>query len=348
MNIPISFVGKGNTYLKTPGQIRPQDSYDIVNVNDQAGKEVNYSVTFRITEACDLACSYCHWHDGRNYAYEDIITSIDKLFEFFQKQKFSAVVFYYHGGEATRHKNIVEVLKHIKDKSKETGIIAYNEMQTNLTVKEDRLRAIIPYCDLFNVTIHYLELKKRQYKLDAFCRNWKILVEEGVEVHNFDVMLEYIPEDQLQEFYDIVEDCLSYHTIVNSEMVYRFGYNYNFNEETAVQHKQFYDKHNKTEQVYNIDGKLYNTNDLFKDGLDCTGWHCGAGTESITINGDGNVFNCGIQMTGYIRNHTEIPFTNLVTDKLAVTKMSVLHSTGTRCRWDYCGGDFYLSKRKTK
>ena len=345
MTIPITFIGTGNTYLKTAGKLRPTVSYDIVNLNNHAGKEVNYSVTFRITEACDLACSYCHWHDGRNYALSDILTSIDKLFEFFQKQKFNSVVFYYHGGEATRHKNIVEVLKHIKDKSKETGIIAYNEMQTNLTVKEKTLREIIPYCDLFNVTIHYLELKKREYKLEAFKRNWQLLVSENVEVHNFDVMLEYIPEEQLREFYDIVEDCLSYHTIVNSEMVYRFGYNYNFNEETANQHREFYNKHNKTEQVYNIDGKLYNTNDLFKDGLNCTGWHCAAGTESITINGDGNVFHCGIQMTGYIRNHPEIPFTNLVTDKLAVTKMSVLHSTGTRCRWDYCGGDFYLSKR---
>jgi hypothetical protein len=23
----------------------------------------------------------------------------------------------------------------------------------------------------------------------------------------------------------------------------------------------------------------------------------------------------------------------------------VLYKTGTKCRWDYCGGDFYLSRR---
>lgn len=338
---------RGNTYLGTAGLIKPKHTYRMGTLNkSNVDHQVDYSITFRITEACDLACSYCHWHDGKHYDFETIIGSIDKLFEFFQKQQFKHVVFYYHGGEATRHSKIVEVLKHVKDKSAETGIIAYNEMQTNLTVKDSVLRAIIPYCDMFNITFHYLELKAREYKLRAFSRNWETLTQLGVEIHNFDVMLEFIPMEQLPEFYELVEGFLKYDKILNSEMVYRFGYNYDFNAETEAQHKEFYTKHNKTEQTYEIDGVAYTTNELFNKGLDCTGWLCKAGQESITINGDGNVFNCGIQMTGFIRNHPETPYTNLITDNIAVTKLSLLYKTGTICRWDYCGGDFYLNRRK--
>jgi hypothetical protein len=94
-----------------------------------------------------------------------------------------------------------------------------------------------------------------------------------------------------------------------------------------------------------IDDVIYTTNDLFKLGIDARGWKCAAGQESITINGDGNVFHCGIHMTNFIRDsQPETPYTNLVTDKLAVTKLSILYKTGTTCRWDYCGGDFYLSR----
>jgi MoaA/NifB/PqqE/SkfB family radical SAM enzyme len=268
------------------------------------------------------------------------------LFEFFQRQHFKHVVFYYHGGEATRHNRIVEVLAHVKAKSAECGIYAYNEMQTNLTMKGETLRAIVPYCDMFNVSFHYLELKKRGYKLDAFNRNWDILKELNVNVHNMDVMLEYIEPQELDLFYQLVEGYLEYSNITNSEMVYCFGYNFTHNKETITQHERFYRKYNKTEQTYDIDGKIYTTNDMFNVGLDCTGWWCSAGTKSITINGDGNVYNCGIHMTNNLRGHPDAAFTNLVSDPMAVTKMALLQKIGTKCRWDYCGGDFYLEKRK--
>ena len=336
------------TYLGNAGAIVPKDYYKIGTQNtSKYDKDVDYSVTFRITEACDLACNYCHWHGGRHYEFETIIKSIDVLFEFFKRQDFTHVVFYYHGGEATRHNRVVEILAHVKAKSAEYGIEAYNEMQTNLTVKEETLRAIVPYCDMLNISFHYLELKKRQYKLDAFIRNWKVLTDMGANVHNLDVMLEYMEPDMVQPFYQLVEGFLSYPNITNSEMVYCFGYNFSHNKATSTQHGEFYTKHNKTEQTYEIDGKEYTTNDLFNVGLDCTGWWCAAGVRSITINGDGNVYNCGIHMTNNLRNHPDAAFTNLATDPMAINKMSILQRVGTKCRWDYCGGDFYLAKRKS-
>ena len=338
------------------GQIKPQRSYKVLTELDQGGIDYDYMVTFRITEACDLKCNYCHWHSGKHYVYEDIIKTIDKLFEFFQKQNFKSVLFYYHGGEPTRHPRCLDILKYIHQKGKETGINAYNEMQTNLTIKEDKLRAMLPYCDQFNASFHYLELK-RLNKLKDFDHNWEVIKELGIPIHNMDIMMENVENGAFRfnskhekidivpaEFYDSVVRYLEYDKIQNCEMIYGFCH-YVYPEEVAEKHMAFYKKHNKTEQQYEIDDKIYTTNDLFKLGIDARGWKCAAGQESITINGDGNVFHCGIHMTNYIRDsQPETPYTNLVVDNLAVTKLSILYKTGTICRWDYCGGDFYLSR----
>ena len=337
------------------GEIKPKCSYKVLHLNDSSKIHAQYVVTFRITEACDLKCNYCHWHSGKHYKYEDIIKTIDKIFEFLQKNKLNSVLFYYHGGEPTTHPKIVDILKYIHDKGKQTNIIASNEMQTNLTLKESKLKEILPYCDLFNVSFHYLELKRLK-KFNNFNHNWNLLKEMNVEIHNLDIMLENVERTHLfyngeiieiypDEFYSSIVDYLKYDKIVNSEMIYGFCH-YKYPPEIEAKHMEFYKKYNKTEQKYLIDDVEYTTNDLFKFGIDARGWHCAAGNESITINGDGNVFNCGIHMTNYIRESSpEKAYTNLVHDEIGVTKLTLLYKTGTICRWDYCGGDFYLSRK---
>jgi MoaA/NifB/PqqE/SkfB family radical SAM enzyme len=210
---------------------------------------------------------------------------------------------------------------------------------------------------MFNASFHYLELK-RLNKIKNFEHNWEVLKELGIPIHNMDIMMENVERGDRwyqgktvevipEEFYDKVVYFLSNEKIINCEMIYGFCH-YVYPEDVAEKHMEFYKKHNKTEQRYEIDDKIYTTNDLFKLGVDARGWKCAAGKESITINGDGNVFNCGIHMTNYIRESApELPYTNLVQDSLAITKMSILYKTGTICKWDYCGGDFYLS-RETK
>lgn len=343
------------------GQIVPKESYKILHINENGNgirSTIDYQVTFRITEACDLKCNYCHWHSGAHYKFEDIIFSIDRLFEFFVKQKIKSVLFYYHGGEPTRHPQCLDILKYIHQKGSETGINAYNEMQTNLTLKESKLREILPHCDLFNVSFHYLELKIKN-KLKDFDQNWEILKELQIPIHNMDIMMESVEKGDRfhqgkivqiipEEFYNKIVEYLKYEKIINSEMIYGFCH-YVYPDEVAEKHMAFYKKYNKTEQKYDIDGKIYTTNDLFKLGIDARGWKCAAGQESITINGDGNVFNCGIHMTNYIRQSTsDLPYTNLVHDKQSIIKMGILFKTGTICRWDYCGGDFYLSREPRK
>lgn len=343
-------VGESTTYLLKPGKLKPKESYKIIRTNqtsaDENDKASAYHITFRITEACDLKCDYCDWNIGKHYKFDDIIKSIDVLFEFFKKERIKRVKFYYHGGEATRHPKVVHILKYIHEKGAEANITVLNEMQTNLTVRNEKLQAILEHTDLLDITFHYNELVKKN-KIGAFITNYNYLVKNNIKINNLDIMLEYIKDaENLQAFRKYVTKFLSYKNIFNSEMIYDFGYEYNFNNETETMHYDFYKEHNKSEQLYEIDGKTYTTNDLFQRGADFTGWWCAAGVNILYVNGNGNTYQCGIAMTSDLHNKNGGIYTQLVHDKMALTKLSILRKTGTICKWNYCGGDFYFDRHK--
>lgn len=330
-------------------RLKPTKSYEIIEGERRTDAIASeYHVQIRITEACDLKCEYCYWYSGKHYAYEDIITSIDKLFIFFNKVKFKRVVFYCHGGEATRHNRVYDILSYIKQKSKETGIEAFIEMQTNLSLPPAKLEKIIHLFDRIGISYHFMELKTRGggYKLKDFEDNFAMLEAKGIPIYNLDIMLENIPKELLNEFYERVEKYLQYKNILNSEMIYDY-YAYEYSDDIRDSHLAFYKKHNKTQRMYKVDGVEYSTNDLFKRGVDFTGWQCDAGKRTMYLNGDGNVFVCSRPMTNFLQEQNpKDVYTNLVTDPLAVTKMVILHNSGSICRWDICSGDYYVNKVK--
>lgn len=325
--------------------IIPQYSYEILSTNRyDIGAE--YHIQLRITEACDLQCEYCHWHGGKHYDFEDIIASINSIFTFLKKQNIKSVHFYYHGGEATRHNKLLNILKHIKECAVSSNITAYNELQTNLTLKTELLESLLPYFDLMSISFHYMELIKRPYKLQAFQKNFEYLKSNNKAIQNFDIMLELIPEENLENYHELILSFLEYENIVNSEMIYGY-YDFTKTQQVIEQHKSFYDAHNKTEQLYLIDDVKYNTSELFTNSLDCRGWKCDAGKKTLYVNGDGNVFVCAEPTTRFIKqNSTEIPYTNLITDSSAISKLSILSKSGTICKWNVCAGDFYIDRIK--
>jgi len=170
------------------------------------------------------------------------------------------------------------------------------------------------------------------------------LVDNNIQIHNMDIMLEDVPIAELGEFYKLVEGYISYQNIENSEMIYGY-YRYDGNTETAKQHLEFYQKFNRSEQSYLIDGVVYNTNELFSEGLDCTGWNCNVGKRTIYVNGTGDVFVCGEHTTQYAMG-SGTPYTNLLTDSSCIAKLVILTHTGTICRWNTCGGDYYIARDK--
>lgn len=322
--------------MKIP-EIIPKEHYNIISSSDISDVNYDYQVTFRVTDSCNLKCDYCHWNDGINYKYDDIIRSVDKIFEFLIHENIESVLIYMHGGEPTTHPNIVEILEYIRFTGEKFNILTIIELQTNLICSNEILDKITVHINLLDISYHHIEIHKHK-KFPNFIDNYNFLRILNYPITSMDIMLENV--DDLDNFYYIVEKLLEYKNIKNSEMIYGF-FDYEGNEETKLKHEEFYKKHNKTQQTYEIDNVVYNTNDLFRKGLDCRGWKCDSGIKSIMINGDGNVLHCGAHTTSDIK-----PFTNLLNEPSAVKKLSILHKTGTVCKWDYCGGDFYLGRHK--
>lgn len=323
--------------------ITMKETYEVVSTG-KSNIPVDYHVTFRMNDKCNLSCEYCRWFDGENYEYP--IETIDKMFWFFKTMKYKTVLFYFHGGEATIHPKILETLRHLRDMEEKYDIKVIIEYQTNLAYSTKMLKDILSFIDNISISYHYIDLWKTKTH-GKFIRNFLYMKLNSLPIERFDVMLENVPDNKLDEFYKNILYFLSYKGIVDSEMIHGFC-KYSKNPVTKAKHVEFYNKHNKTEQIYKVDGISYNTNDLFADGLNCEGCKCDAGTNDIMLNCDGNVFACGVEMTYWRMGCKEVikPITNVLTDKNWLIKLKVRTKTKTICKYDYCGGDFYQMKYK--
>ena len=93
--------------------IKPKFEYEVLPTIEQVESGYELQISLRITENCNISCDYCLWHNGTVYKTEDIITSIDKLFELFIEIKKNKVLFYFHGGEPTTHPAILSIIDYI-------------------------------------------------------------------------------------------------------------------------------------------------------------------------------------------------------------------------------------------
>ncbi len=318
-----------------------KDTYEIID-NGKSNEPTDYHVTFRLGDKCNLECEYCRWYDGDNYMYP--IESIENIFKFFQKENFKTVQFYLHGGEAGIHPLLIKSLEKLREKEKETGIRTIIEFQTNLSYTLRRLERLYPFIDKISISYHYIELAKKSLH-KSFVTNLNWIMDNDKSISRFDVMLDDVPTIELDDFYERIIGWLEYPGIIDSEMIHSFCH-YEKNPATKQKHIEFYNNYNKTEQLYKVDGKQYSTNELFAEGLNCKGHLCDAGSKFMVLNADGNVFTCGIEMTFYRMECGDPvkPITNVVTDHNYMKILSIRHKTKIRCKYDYCGGDFYIPK----
>lgn len=319
-----------------------KNSYEIIHTGISSFS-YDYHITFRLNDKCNLACEYCRWFDGENYSKS--IETVLALFEFFKTQRFKNVLFYFHGGEPAIHPEVIKVLDCIKENSVKNNINVFIEFQTNLSYSTNKLKKIIKSVDKISISYHYNELMRTKTHLQ-FVKNFIYLKLNNVYIDKFDIMLENVSENELDIFYKNILWFLKYDKIIDSEMIHGFCH-YDKNPITKSKHIQFYNKYNKTEQIYKIDDKLYNTNELFSEGLNCKGCKCDAGSKYVVINSDGNVFKCGIEMTYYRMKCVDVkPITNVLLDKNYLKMLNIKLKTKTICNYDYCGGDFYIQKYK--
>jgi len=142
----------------------------------------------------------------------------------------------------------------------------------------------------------------------------------------------------VDDFYSNILYFLSYEGIIDSEMIYGFCH-YDKNPVTKKKHIDFYNRHNKTEQLYKVDGVTYTTNELMTEGLNCIGCKCHAGTNDIIVNADGEVFTCASDMM------ISPPVVNILTDPQYTLKLHVKSKFKTTCKYEHCTGDYYQKRQ---
>lgn len=323
--------------------MKPIKEYIILQRQNEARQSFDYNITFRMNQTCNLSCEYCEWKNGENYPYT--LECIEKIYDYFKEYKIKRVHFYFHGGEPTIHPKIIQTLEKIRDRQEKDNIYTYIEYQTNFAYNKKMLKKILPLIDCLSISYHYKELKQKKLH-QQFIKNFAYLKLINYQIGRLDIMMEDISDVDI--FYKNIEWLFKYKNIKFSEMIYSFMFT-STNNETKEKHLNYYKVNNINEQLYKIDDIIYNTNELFIEGLDCSGWKCDAGKKHIYLDGDGLIFNCATESTYYnmINAPQEVkPLTNILTDSKYMTKLAIKRKIGTLCKYNYCTGDFYIERTK--
>lgn len=290
-----------------------------------------YEIVLRITDYCNYNCSYCHWKYGKHYDFDDIKNVILKSIENINHEYFRI---YFHGGEPTTHPKCREVIEFIFSLKK--NIIV--ELQTNLSVGEKYIQSLI---DRFkgekleiNVSYHDEYVKdfaKFKEKVDLLYNNKMlgkvdVMLEHNVNrVENIIYNSKHLLNTEYRNRIELIHCYINYE---NTTKLYN-----NFIEEYPDNvHFENYEVIHKDDTK-----KIYNTNDFFNDGVNFKGWACSVGKKYIIINGNGDYYMCCSSILD------GKPIGNIFKNEI-MFKARANHYT--ICKWDCCGGEFYLDKFK--
>lgn len=306
-------------------------------------------IQFNIDTACNLRCDYCNSCGTDIFKLNDIKKTLNSLFLIYYQQEKQGLsnILYFHGGEASLHRDVVEILDHIQALKKifirKKFVI---EFQTNLTFPLERYVEIGKGIDAFSITFHYKELK-RKHLLERFYINLDYIFKH-FNVYNLDIMLENTDDVDVMHA-EILEHVYPYaKQAKHCEMIYGF-YGYNNINDAYLKNKAFYDKYNLTERVYHYDnGLTATTNELFENGLNHYGWYCEAGTTAFNVFGNGDVYRCGAHSYNWMQRRKKIhhfgpwkPLFNILESPAQMlTYMKTIH----KCEFRQCCGDFYVER----
>lgn len=239
---------------------------EFVTKKDVSGCKKYIQYCLRITELCNRDCSYCHYHSGIDYNYEDIIKIVKLCFNH-SKNNNRIPLFYFHGGEPTVFKRLKELLISIREYG-ECEI----EIQTNFD-KPEFVISLLPYFDLLDISFHfenknkYLDYKE---KLKYF-KNKDL----RVKMNNVDIMLIENNEKEvlfLRKYFKLLK--------IKNEITYSYFQGKSFNLDN-----------------FNLTENEIIKNDYFEGKYKIpNGFKCDTSNFSI-INGNGDIFKCSYALT---------------------------------------------------
>jgi len=310
---------------------------------------MDLEITFRITNTCNIECKYCHWNKLFHYKVDEILLSIDKIFELAKLKEIDNLKIYFHGGEPSFHPNIIDILKYINRKKMEYDFNTITNLQTNLSLNSTIYKRIVNEVNFLSISLHYKYLKQKNL-LSQFTKNIYMINKLIPKIKFFDIMLEELNITEIKDFQKYVKILLKSCNFEDSEMIYSFCH-YTYNPEILNIHKVFYNKYSVTKHKYfwknTVMKKEMDTNEMFL-GVDFTNSMCKAGNNYMVIEGNGLVFRCGSHMTNYIKSLSNDCPKNIGPSKplgnIIIDDIYNFINKDKQCEWSFCGGDFYVPK----
>ena len=89
----------------------------------------SYEIIFRVTEQCNLACNYCFYKDDEVPHYD--LNTMKRVIDTFPLINKNLYI-YFHGGEATYHPDIKEILEYLQEVLTKANVKYFLELQTNM------------------------------------------------------------------------------------------------------------------------------------------------------------------------------------------------------------------------
>jgi MoaA/NifB/PqqE/SkfB family radical SAM enzyme len=319
------------------GEIVPDAIEVVVDPEKDAlsrSRDFDVLVMFRITDFCAYRCPYCHWNRGSHYRLDDVRSVVDVLSEAYAGRR---VYYYFHGGEATSHPGLEDVLRHIRASDPRTFV----ELQTNGFRGEEYLSALdsLGLVDTYSFSYHHSEVED----FESLFRGMEAL-ESRVE--NVDVMFQtYLDEGQRAAFR---RNVLRIVDVFGKRVEATYGY-CGFEARKTDDMIDFYleieDRIHRAEYRLTTGDQVFtfNKSELFVKGVDCSGMICEAGRSYVAVNGNGDYAPCGSYLVRGMRDPSFPRLDNMLRDR---KKFLVRTRVGTVCGVDYCGGEWYLGQRR--
>ena len=299
----------------------------------------SYEIIFRITEQCNLDCNYCFYKDDDipHYDLNDIKRVID-TFPLIEKNLY----IYFHGGEATYHPDVKEILLYIQKVLTENDVTYFLELQTNMLQTTNWYKELATGIDNFAYSASFHPM----YNTTKFDSYYKKVLElhESELICRVDFMLEKV------DYIDDVIECGN--VMLNGPLNDKIDIITKFHSideayTTTSLFKDalpnFYNKYNSFFKLVE-DGKtrLVDFHYLSNNEMKFTGMNCAVGRDQMFINGDGEILFCYTHLREW--KGKRVSLINLLDDIdgfIEMTKQPII------CPFEKCDIDFWIPKWRT-